>query len=82
MVGSVSGVLSGTGCWEVGTYAGFAVGGHVCSAGFLEDGCNHVVEVVVGVRVIEAFGESIDKNSWIWRVNFDLWIGSILVIYG
>lgn len=49
-----------------GAYAEFGVEGRVGAAGFFKDGGNHVVEVVVGVRVVEAFREAVDEYTWIW----------------
>lgn len=35
---------------------------------------------MVGVGVIEAFGESVDEYTGIWRVDFDLRIRSVLMV--
>ena len=49
-----------------GFYADFGVGGGVGAAGLFKDGGDHIVEVVVGVRVVEAFGEAVDEDAWVW----------------
>ncbi len=36
-----------------------------------------LVEIVVGVWVVKAFGEAVDEDSWVWSLHLDLWIGSI-----
>ena len=49
-----------------GAYAGSGVGSGVGAAGFFEDGGDHVVQVVVSIRVVEAFREAVDEDAWVW----------------
>lgn len=49
-----------------GAYAEFGVERRVGAAGFFEDGGDHVVEVVVGIRVVEAFREAVYEDAWVW----------------
>ena len=51
--------------WREGAYAKFWVGVGVGAASFLEDGGDHLVEVVVGVGVVEAFRESVHEDAWV-----------------
>jgi hypothetical protein len=44
-----------------------------------KDRGDHGVEVVVGIGVIEPFGESVDKDAGIWRYDVDLGIGPVIV---
>lgn len=43
----------------------------------LEDCGNHVIEVMVRVRIVVAFGEPVDEDAWIGRSWLDLRIGAI-----
>lgn len=52
--------------WRKGAYAEFGVERGVGAVGFFEDGGDHVVEVVVGVGVVEAFREAVHEDAWVW----------------
>lgn len=52
--------------WREGIYADFGVGGGVGAAGLFKNGGDHVVEVMVGVRVVEAFREAVHEDAWVW----------------
>lgn len=54
------------GVGQKGAYAEFGVEGRVGPAGFFEDGVDHVVEVVVGIGVVEAFREAVDEDTGVW----------------
>ena len=59
--------------------AGSSVRIRVRAARLLEDLCDHVVEVVIGVRVIIALGESVDKDAWVRMVDIEVRVGAIFV---
>lgn len=44
-----------------------------------EDGCDHEIEIMIGVGIIVTFGESIDKDTGVRRFDFDLRVGTIVV---
>ena len=67
--------------WRVEAYAEFGVEGRVGAACFFENGGDHVVEVVVGVRIVEAFREAVHEDTWVWRFDVDFGIGTIIVAY-
>lgn len=52
--------------WGKGAYAESGVERGVGAAGFFEDGGDHVVEIVVGVRVVQAFREAVDEDTRVW----------------
>lgn len=52
--------------WRKGAYAEFGVLGRVGAAGFFEDGGDHVIEVVVGVRVVETLREAVHEDARVW----------------
>lgn len=56
----------GYGVWQKGAYAEFGVERRVGAASFFEDGGDHVVEVVVGIRIVEAFRKAVDEDAWVW----------------
>ena len=72
-------MLEGPGIDGGEAYAEFGVERGVGTAGLLEDGGNHVVEVVVGVGIVEAFGKAVHEDAWIWCFDFDFGIGPIVV---
>lgn len=41
---------------------------------------SQLVQVVVGIRIIEAFRKSIDENSWIWVLNINIRVRTITVV--
>ena len=49
-----------------GAYAKSEVEIRIGAASFLEDGGDHVVEVVVSIRVVEAFREAVDEDTRVW----------------
>ncbi len=67
--------------WREGAYAESGVEGGVGAAGFFENGGDHVVEVVVGVRIVETFREAVHEDTWVRRFDVDFGIGTIIVAY-
>jgi len=65
-----------------GAYSEVAVGVRVGSTSLFEDGGDHVVEIVVCVGVVEAFGEAVDENSWVGRFNLNFGVRAVAVAYG
>ncbi len=65
----------------ISTYTYFRISVRIGTASVFEDMLNHVVEVVVGVRVIVSFGEPVDKDTWIRFLDLDLRVCSIPVLY-
>lgn len=49
-----------------GAVAGAGVVVEVCAAGGGEDVVGELVEILVGVGVVEAFVEAVDEDSWVW----------------
>lgn len=64
------------------TYTEAAVTSRVCATGPLKDDLDHVIEVVVGIRVVVSFRESVDEDSRVWSLEFDGWVGAVVVING
>ena len=62
------------------TWRGIRVG--VGASGLLEDVGDHVIKVMVCVRVVEAFRETIDEYAWVGRLQADFWVRPVLVING
>lgn len=51
----------------------------ICPARLLEDARHHVVQVMVGVGIVEPFGEAIDENPGIGRLHHDFGIRPVIV---
>lgn len=69
--------------WVVpGAVTGFAVGEGVGATGLFEEGINQVVGVMVGVRVVEALGQAIDKDTRERLFDLDVGVGTVGVIKG
>ena len=51
----------------------------VRSASLFENGGHHVVKIVIGVGIIEAFRESIDEDAGIGRLHINLRVGAVIV---
>ena len=47
-----------------------------------EDVVCQLVEIVVCVGVVESFGETIDKDPWIWSLDIYFWVGAITMVNG
>lgn len=58
-----------------GAIALFRVYLRVRPAGMLVDCLDEVIEVVACVGVVEAFGETVDEDSWTGSFDFDVWVG-------
>lgn len=50
-------------------------------AGFGQDCLCKVIHVVVGIGVVEAFGESIDENTRIRTLDLNTWVGAVQMIH-
>jgi hypothetical protein len=47
-----------------------------------EDVMSQVIEIVVGIWIIEAFGKSVNEDAGVRRLDLDLRIGAVVVIDG
>jgi len=61
----------------VRTHPELAIGIGVGAAGFFEDGCNHVIEIVVGIWVIEAFRKAVDEDTRVRGLDVDFRIRTV-----
>lgn len=64
------------------TYAEAAIASRVCSASLCEDDLDQMIQIVVGVGVIVAFGKSVDEDAGVWGLKLDCWVGSVMVVNG
>ena len=81
--GKVVRLFAALGSWVIPgavTRSGIVV--EVGSARCGEDDVGKVVEVVVCIGIVEAFGEAVDEDSRIWRRYFDLRIRAISMVNG
>jgi len=62
---------------SLGTHSKLAIGVRIGATGFFEDGCNHVVEVVIGIWVIEAFREAVDEDTRVRGLDIDFRVRTI-----
>jgi len=51
------------------TYSKFWIGTLIGSAGFFEDSGDHIVQVVVGIGVVEAFREPVNEDPRVRRFD-------------
>jgi hypothetical protein len=63
-----------------GTVTKLAKKSGVGTATLGKDGLSKVVEVVRGVGVVEALGESVDEDTRVRSANNDLWVGAVSVV--
>ena len=61
------------------TYPRSRIAVRIRTTGFLENGMNHEVKIVVCVGVVISFREAIDENAWIRLLHFDLGIAAVIV---
>ena len=54
----------------------------ICASSLFEDGIDQVIKVVVGIGIIEAFGETVDEDTRIWGLNINLRIRTVVVFDG
>ena len=51
--------------WAGEAYAEFGVLRRVGAPSLFRDGCDQVIEIVIGIRIVEAFREAIDEDAWV-----------------
>lgn len=42
-----------------------------------KDGVSEEFKVVLGVGVVESIVESVDEDTWLWRLDLDIWVHSV-----
>src|SRR5690554_1346111 len=62
------------------TYSRPFIGIQSGTLGLCKDVFDETVEVMTGIRVVEAFAEAINKDTWNWGFDSNIWIGSIVTI--
>lgn len=53
------------------TYTKLSKQTRLCSSGNLEDVLGEIVEITVGVGVVEALSESVDEDSGVWALDLN-----------
>ena len=52
----------------------------VCAAGSSEDVVCQLIQVVVGIRIVEALRKAVNEHSWVWDLDLNVRVRSITVI--
>ena len=63
------------------TYSKSTVGIWISPPGFFENPRHHIVEVVICIRVVEAFGKAVDEDARVRSFNLDFWVGAVIVAH-
>lgn len=62
------------------TYTRSSVAVRVGAASFLEDRICKLIQIMIGVGIVIAFREAVNKDAGVWVFKSDLWVATVIVV--